>query len=86
MIRQGEGPAAAYARLHAEHLERLRAIARVVRLAESAPELDSRRVSRSTAAGDSRKLRGIPVQARGVGGTSPGSDPLAALLAKERAA
>lgn len=32
--------------------------------------------------GDTRKLRGIPVV--GVGGTQPGTDPVAALLAKDR--
>lgn len=40
-------------------------------------------VARATLPGDTRRLRGIPVQARGVGGTSPGSNPLAALLAHE---
>ena len=43
-------------------------------------------LSWGAAAGDSRKLRGVPVISRGVSGTQPGSDPLAALLAKERAA
>lgn len=40
--------------------------------------------TRATAAGDSRKLRGIPALARGVGSTCPGTDPLKAYLAKER--
>ena len=40
----------------------------------------------ATAAGDSRKLRGIPALAHGVGSTIPGTDPLRALLAKERKA
>lgn len=39
--------------------------------------------SKATAPGDRRKLRGIPV-AGGACGTSPGTDPLAALIAKER--
>lgn len=32
-------------------------------------------VARATLAGDPRRLRGIPVIARGVSGTSPGTDP-----------
>ena len=39
--------------------------------------------SKATLPGDSRRLRGIPVVG-GVSGTSPGTDPLAAVLAKER--
>ncbi len=41
-------------------------------------------VSRATLAGDTRRLRGIPVQARGVGGTSPNTNPVQALMLKER--
>jgi len=37
----------------------------------------------SNAGGDWRALRGIPCIARSVGGTSPGTNPLAALLAKQ---
>lgn len=37
-----------------------------------------------TAAGDHQRLRGIPALARGVGSTMPGTNPLAALIAKER--
>jgi hypothetical protein len=33
----------------------------------------------ATPAGDERRLRGIPVQARGVGGTIPGTSPTTAL-------
>jgi hypothetical protein len=36
-------------------------------------------VTRATLPGDTRRLRGIPCIARGVGGTSPGTDPLLAL-------
>jgi hypothetical protein len=39
---------------------------------------------RATAAGDTRRLRGIPMFCRGVNGTAPGTDPLAALIASER--
>ena len=41
----------------------------------AAPNLDT--VQRATLAGDERRLRGIPVCARGVSGTSPGTNPLA---------
>ena len=37
-------------------------------------------VARATLPGDMRRLRGIPVCAMGVGGTSPGTDPLGAAL------
>jgi len=39
----------------------------------------------ATAGGDGRRLRGIPIHARGTGGGAMfGSDPVTALLAKER--
>lgn len=55
-------------------------------LAEIAKDTNSQPIvnSRATAAGDSRKLRGIPTIARGVTGTSPGTDPLAVVLEQER--
>ncbi len=42
--------------------------------------------TKATAAGDGRKLRGIPALAHGVSSTVPGTDPLKAILAKERRA
>lgn len=42
-------------------------------------EMKDRRVFKAEAA----ELRGIPVQARGVGGVSPGSDPLRHVIAEE---
>lgn len=55
------------------------------KLAEIAREVDQPMPSVSqTAAGDPRKLRGLPCIAHGVGGTQPGTNPLGALLAKER--
>lgn len=55
------------------------------KLAEIAREVDQPMPSVSqTAAGDPRKLRGLPCVAHGVGGTQAGTDPLGALLAKER--
>ncbi len=49
----------------------------------NAPEIQERRY-RATAAGDERRLRGIPALARGVGSAIPGTNPLQALIAKER--
>lgn len=39
---------------------------------------------RATLPGDTRRLRGIPIFTRGVNGTAPGTDPVAALLSSER--
>jgi hypothetical protein len=47
-------------------------------IAESIPE-QTQTVARATLPGDRRRLRGIPV-AGGACGTSPGTDPLGALL------
>jgi hypothetical protein len=44
---------------------------------------DDELVTCATAGGDPRRLRGIPAVGRGTGGAIAGSDPLAALLAKE---
>ncbi len=41
-------------------------------------------VAQATLVGDSKRLRGIPAVARGVSCTSPGTDPLGALIYKER--
>jgi hypothetical protein len=38
-------------------------------------------VQRATLPGDMRRLRGIPIMAPGVGGTSPGTDPVSVLFA-----
>ncbi len=47
---------------------------------EPAPQ---ERKYRATAAGDERRLRGIPALARGVGSAIPGTNPLQALIAKQ---
>lgn len=41
-------------------------------------------VARATLPGDPFRLRGIPICARGVGGVSPGTNPVAALLRSVR--
>lgn len=51
-------------------------------LNETTTDTNTDKHHRSTAPGDRRKLRGIPV-AGGASGTSPGTDPLQALLDKE---
>ena len=71
-------------RFHAttERMEDERKIGRVVLDSQDAEVPKS--VVRATLPGDTRRLRGIPVVVRGVGGVSPGTDPLAALLRTER--
>lgn len=61
-----------------EHIADERKIARILLESQSA-ELPAS-VARATLPGDTRRLRGIPICARGVGGVSPGTNPLAALL------
>lgn len=65
---------------HRRQLEQLdqRRVDRAVR-----ESVQPRRVEGAAAGGDAQTLRGIPVQARGVGGTSPGSNPLAYVLERE---
>lgn len=55
-----------------------RKLARI--LIETGEETPPATVSRATLPGDTRRLRGIPVCGPNVGGTSPGTNPLAALL------
>lgn len=61
-----------------ERIEDERHIARIVLEAVDAEV--PKTVARATLPGDDRRLRGIPCIARGVGGTAPGTNPLAALL------
>ena len=42
------------------------------------------RVSSHAVGGDRERLCGVPAVGPGIGGTSPGTDPVRALLAKER--
>jgi hypothetical protein len=62
-------------RFHAysERMEDERRIGRIL-LEAQAGEVP-RTVSRATLPGDNRRLRGIPVVARGVAGVSPGTNP-----------
>ncbi len=54
-------------------------------LQELEPEHTIERVTIASPAGDEHKLRGIPVVgAKGVGGTIAGTNPLQALIAKQR--
>ena len=60
--------------------EQAATLARVLlETAEEAPK-----VSPSARGGDWQRMRGLPCVGPGIGGTSPGTDPLRALLAKER--
>ena len=59
-----------------------RKLARILlEVGEPAPDP---KLYRGTAAGDERRLRGLPAVARGTSGAIAGTDPLRALLAKER--
>jgi hypothetical protein len=58
---------------HSERIEDERKIGRILIEAQGA-ELP-KTVSRATLPGDNRRLRGIPVVARGVSGVSPGTEP-----------
>lgn len=71
-------------RFHAtsEHIEDQRKIGRI--LLESQDSEAPQSVARATLPGDNRRLRGIPVVARGVAGCSPGTNPLAAVLRVRR--
>lgn len=86
LIRQGEGPVASLQRITAERQALRRHLDEIARESEgvamNAPDLSSTRRARAgaTAAGDERRLRGIPVCARGVGGVVIGTDPLSELL------
>jgi len=59
-----------------QHLEDERKIVRIILEAQPADQPVAT-VSRATLPGDTRRLRGIPVIARGVSGTSPSTDPYA---------
>lgn len=56
-----------------ERMEDERKIGRIV--LESTAMVLPTTVARATLPGDNRRLRGIPVVARGVSGASPGTDP-----------
>ncbi|MDF2752294.1 MAG: hypothetical protein K0S82_677 [Gaiellaceae bacterium] len=54
----------------------------LIDVGESAP---SPRIFSATAGGDAHRLRGIPAHAKGTGGGAiAGTDPIRALLARER--
>ena len=57
-------------------------VARIV--AEAGEPEEPASAAGATAAGDERRLRGVPAVGRGVAGAIPGTNPLGALLARER--
>jgi hypothetical protein len=71
-------PRAFRRQLQAEDTEKLD---RIIREAGGDEEPSS--AAGATAAGDSRRLRGIPAVGRGCSSTIPGTDPVRALLARE---
>ena len=70
--------------LHAQHhalrVAQAHVVARVILETSGEPP----QMHRPNLTADPVSLRGIPCQAQGVGGTCRGTDPLAALLAKQR--
>ena len=62
-------------RLDAQKLTRI-----LLEVGEAIPDVDPS----ATAPGDGRRLRGLPAVAKGSSGAVPGTDPLRALIAKER--
>ena len=55
-----------------------------MRLVQEAVDEEPESTAGATAGGDGRKLRGIPAIGRGAPGAIRGTDPLRALLQKER--
>lgn len=74
LIRQGEGPAAAFARIAEERERDRKKIARIVRDSAAVDVTDGKRY-RQKLPGDERALRGIPAIGRGVAGAIPGTRP-----------
>lgn len=70
---------------HERHAQRQADIAKIVAIVETvAGEIHPAATTRSrNLEGDSRVLRMIPVTARGVTGTVPGTEPLAAAITHE---
>jgi hypothetical protein len=77
--RRVAGPLPRYTESQVELERRLARI--LVETGEQAPTAAN--IAGATAAGDARRLRGIPAHARGISGAIAGTDPLRALLAKE---
>jgi hypothetical protein len=83
LIRQGEGQAAAYLRQHEERAAQGRLLANI--LLEVGEPLPKDRKPRSGVSGaEPARLRGLPAIGRNVSGAIPGTDPLRAVLDKER--
>jgi hypothetical protein len=61
-------------RFHAQS-ERIEDERKIGRIVLDARDEEAKTVARATLPGDNRRLRGIPVVARGVAGVSPGTDP-----------
>lgn len=70
-------------RAHQQKVADARKLSRIIEETggETAPAKAS---AGATSGGDWQRMRGFPIIGRGVGGTVPGTDPLAALIAKEQ--
>jgi hypothetical protein len=67
---------------HQQHAEDLRKVAKIV-FETGGPAAASAKTISRVAHGDADRLRGLPAIGRGVRSVSPGTDPLAALIAKQ---
>lgn len=89
LIRQGEGPAAAYLRRQEETAQQRQELDRLIDIATSSNTQQQRtrrglkRDGHRSAAGDEQRLRMIPAIARSVAGAIPGTNPLTELIRKE---
>ncbi len=85
LIRQGEG-AAGIQRHHEQLAVERQKLERLIGLAQTVEPTPTGRklIGYRSSEGDRQRMRAIPVIAEGVGGTIPGTEPLAALIAKQR--
>jgi hypothetical protein len=74
-------PLPRYVALELQHREDAAKLARILVETDGPAEPHIRPSARG---GDWQRMRGVPCVGPGIGGTSPGTDPVRALLAKER--
>jgi hypothetical protein len=71
---------------HQEELEDARKLAKIILETDNSPAVskNGKPLTRSADGHDPARLRGLPAIGRNVSGASPGTNPVAALLRKER--
>lgn len=68
-------------KIHDLDAHNARQLVRIAR--ETGETLETRPVGGAMAGGDAQAMRGVPLQAKGVGGTARGTDPLTELLRRQ---